>query len=73
MIAGAESLVRCAPGEDGTNGFFVSMFVRSQTGDNVHGAAGSREQFAVALANHVGVLHCAAVGPGYFGPGSWVI
>ena len=44
MIAGAESLVRCAPGEDGTNGFFVSMFVRSQTGDNVHGAAGQKRK-----------------------------
>lgn len=24
----AQSLVRCSPGEDATNGFFVSMFVR---------------------------------------------
>jgi len=24
----ADSLVRCAPGEDGTNGFFVSCFIR---------------------------------------------
>ena len=23
-------MVRCSPGEDGTNGFFVSMFVRSK-------------------------------------------
>lgn len=27
----AESLVRCMPGEDGTNGFFVSCFVRAGT------------------------------------------
>ena len=27
-IDDAESLVRCSPGEDATNGFFVSMFVR---------------------------------------------
>ena len=26
--AHADSLVRCSPGEDGTNGFFVSLFVR---------------------------------------------
>jgi len=25
----AESLIRCSPGEDGTNGFFVSCFVRT--------------------------------------------
>jgi putative methyltransferase len=24
----ADSLVRCSPGEDGTNGFFVSCFIR---------------------------------------------
>jgi putative methyltransferase len=26
----ADNLVRCAPGEDGTNGFFVSCFIREQ-------------------------------------------
>ena len=26
--ADADSLVRCSPGEDATNGFFVSLFVR---------------------------------------------
>jgi putative methyltransferase len=26
----ADSLVRCVPGEDGTNGFFVSCFIREQ-------------------------------------------
>ena len=31
----AESLVRCSPGEDATNGFFVSLFVReSQVAEN---------------------------------------
>ena len=28
LAALAESLLRCSPGEDGTNGFFVSCFVR---------------------------------------------
>ena len=28
LKAHADSLVRCSPGEDGTNGFFVSLFVR---------------------------------------------
>lgn len=27
-IDDAESLVRCSPGDDATNGFFVSMFIR---------------------------------------------
>ena len=34
LKAHADSLVRCSPGEDGTNGFFVSLFVRRS---NVHG------------------------------------
>ncbi|KAI0649344.1 S-adenosyl-L-methionine-dependent methyltransferase [Trametes meyenii] len=29
----AESVIRCLPGEDGTNGFFVSLFVRTQDVD----------------------------------------
>ena len=33
LKAHADSLVRCSPGEDGTNGFFVSLFVRR---GNVH-------------------------------------
>ena len=33
----AEALVRCSPGEDGTNGFFVSMFVR-EDGDEDDGS-----------------------------------
>ena len=34
LKAHADSLVRCSPGEDGTNGFFVSLFVRRS---NAHG------------------------------------
>lgn len=34
LKAHADSLVRCSPGEDGTNGFFVSLFVRRSS---VHG------------------------------------
>ncbi|KAJ7116379.1 S-adenosyl-L-methionine-dependent methyltransferase [Mycena epipterygia] len=30
----ADSLIRCSPGEDATNGFFVSCFVRSGTASN---------------------------------------
>ncbi len=29
--ADADSLVRCSPGEDATNGFFVSLFIRGET------------------------------------------
>ncbi|TFK93968.1 S-adenosyl-L-methionine-dependent methyltransferase [Polyporus arcularius HHB13444] len=29
--ADADSLVRCSPGEDATNGFFVSLFIRDET------------------------------------------
>lgn len=31
----AESLVRCSPGEDGTNGFFVSCFVRKSQSSTI--------------------------------------
>ncbi|TBU55314.1 S-adenosyl-L-methionine-dependent methyltransferase [Dichomitus squalens] len=30
----ADSLVRCSPGEDGTNGFFVSLFVRANDAED---------------------------------------
>ena len=32
--ADADSLVRCSPGEDATNGFFVSLFVRGNDEDD---------------------------------------
>lgn len=38
----AKSLVRCSPGEDATNGFFVSCFVRQQ--DNSKKRKGSPSQ-----------------------------
>ncbi|CDO74912.1 hypothetical protein BN946_scf184988.g19 [Trametes cinnabarina] len=33
MTSDAESVVRCSPGEDATNGFFVSLFVRKKGDD----------------------------------------
>lgn len=32
--AEADSVVRCSPGEDATNGFFVSLFVRRDVDEN---------------------------------------
>ena len=42
-----EAIVRCSPGEDGTNGFFVSCFVRRS---NAHLGVG--EEVAPAGRNH---------------------
>ncbi|KAI0833286.1 S-adenosyl-L-methionine-dependent methyltransferase [Trametes gibbosa] len=36
--ADAESVIRCSPGEDATNGFFVSLFVRTGS-ENTEGSA----------------------------------
>jgi len=33
LTGGAECVVRCSPGEDATNGFFVSCFVRQSQGE----------------------------------------
>ena len=38
-----EAIVRCSPGEDGTNGFFVSCFVRRS---NAHLGVGEAEMAA---------------------------
>lgn len=40
----AESLVRCSPGEDATNGFFVSLFVRKQESATGKRKAAEEEQ-----------------------------
>ena len=34
LADGAECVVRCSPGEDATNGFFVSCFVRQSQGES---------------------------------------
>lgn len=34
FTADIESLVRCAPGEDRTNGFFVTLFIRAKEEDD---------------------------------------
>lgn len=41
----AECLIRCSPGEDATNGFFVSCFVRQSRGELTH--LGKRSQPSV--------------------------
>ncbi|EEB87488.1 hypothetical protein MPER_15146, partial [Moniliophthora perniciosa FA553] len=46
----AESLVRCMPGEDATNGFFVSCFVRQETSNgNRKRKADSKNSDGVAV------------------------
>jgi hypothetical protein len=50
--------VRCAPGEDGTNGFFVCCFVRkptSPTGDAMPGILGSKRKVQVEPEDQDGI------------------
>lgn len=46
-IADAEGLIRCLPGEDATNGFFVSCFVRRME-DEMEDGEGSEGKKATA-------------------------
>ncbi|KAI0635749.1 S-adenosyl-L-methionine-dependent methyltransferase [Trametes polyzona] len=44
--ADAESVVRCSPGEDATNGFFVSLFVRRSEEDVAGGSGETKKRKA---------------------------
>lgn len=49
----AESLIRCSPGEDGTNGFFVSCFVKAHVTQSTEVKV-KRKQSATALGSTAG-------------------
>lgn len=44
LVAGAEKLVRVDPDEDGTDGFFVALFVKDDGRDESGGGGGGQQQ-----------------------------